>query len=124
MSFQNRLAGWTKRFFLKERLEVFARFFVCAYFFNAAATGLEIWYKYYQPFPLLMAPMLPISLLVACGIQWKPRSLPVDVLSFAIFCVALADSGHIAWTQLSVWWNHNHFYINELMVKKFSLSVD
>mmetsp|Transcript_23450 Transcript_23450/g.61414 ORF Transcript_23450/g.61414 Transcript_23450/m.61414 type:complete len:310 (+) Transcript_23450:250-1179(+) len=99
---------------LTDKSLVLARVLICTYFFNQAYTGLEIWYFYRQPFPMLYVWLMPLSLAVVADMGTVPCAA-------VMAAIAGYDVLHIFANQLTVWWVHGSLYINELMVKKLSL---
>eukprot|EP01116_Phalansterium_solitarium_P022869 TRINITY_DN772_c0_g1_i2.p2 TRINITY_DN772_c0_g1~~TRINITY_DN772_c0_g1_i2.p2 ORF type:complete len:323 (+),score=143.78 TRINITY_DN772_c0_g1_i2:105-1073(+) len=99
-------------------LQTIARWIICSYFIALAYTEIQIWWKYRPGPPYLAFLMLPCSVLVAVNLR---------VTRAYIFCLVLAvlaflDASEIIQRQLIGWWYHGYiFYINELMVKKFSM---
>eukprot|EP01108_Squamamoeba_japonica_P001897 TRINITY_DN184_c0_g2_i2.p1 TRINITY_DN184_c0_g2~~TRINITY_DN184_c0_g2_i2.p1 ORF type:complete len:335 (+),score=118.60 TRINITY_DN184_c0_g2_i2:24-1007(+) len=98
-------------------LPTVARLMICLYFANLSITNLNYWYKYNVPgFPFSAFPELPCAILVAFNKK-------VHIFGIVLVVLAAKDALAITYTQLALWLVHGHeLYINELMVKKFSMT--
>jgi len=93
-----------------------ARFLICSYFINRGITDLSwFWQGYYTSFPWLSIPLIICSLIVIGNQR-------VYIFAWFLLFVAGKDAFEIMYTQIYKWWSLGQsLYINELMVKKFSL---
>mmetsp|Transcript_45705 Transcript_45705/g.112018 ORF Transcript_45705/g.112018 Transcript_45705/m.112018 type:complete len:328 (-) Transcript_45705:97-1080(-) len=94
-----------------------ARVAVALYFVNLAYTYITYW-RYYnvQGIPWASFVMLPCALLVAANVK-------VHVFATVVMLLAMRDAGAISYHQFYEWWYRGQqLYVNELMVKKFSMA--
>jgi len=101
---------------LARYLPTTARTFICLYFLNVGISDFEYYYSFNVPgFPFMALPTLICTLAVLAN--WKVHIFG-SILSF----VACKDAVAISYAQFAKWWFYsNPLYINELMVKKFSI---
>eukprot|EP00049_Salpingoeca_infusionum_P019038 m.359865 g.359865 ORF g.359865 m.359865 type:complete len:299 (-) comp18781_c0_seq1:439-1335(-) len=115
----NSAVSKTNRFWVQynmtEKVKLAARLFIAGYFLNVALTGFQIWYYYSQAFPTWQLPLLPASILFVTN-----RKLALYA-GLVLLIYATADSASILWRQLRYYFATGVLYINELMVKKFSV---
>lgn len=99
---------------------VVARALICAYFIALAWTNVDLWNRYPRHFttPWQSFAMLPCAVLVLISY----RIPKVYLFGLSLCILAFLDAWHIIWQQIVAWWWYNRdLYINELMVKKFSM---
>jgi len=97
-------------------IQSFARALVCSYFFNQGVSNFTYWYSYGVPgFPWIAV----ITCICTIPVLFN---LYVHIFAWVLSFEALKDTVHISWHQFAGWWYHGEsLYINELMVKKFSM---
>jgi len=92
-----------------------ARFLICAYFLNWSLTAIGWYVQGYSNFPLLAVPLLLCTLPVIANKK-------VYIFAWFLLFIATKDALEILSSQLTKWWSLGQpLYINELMVKKFSM---
>lgn len=105
------------KLFAQKHLATFARVLICWYFINLSVTNFNYWYKYNVPgVPWTAFPMFPCALFVLFNFK-------THIFGSILVLLAAKDAGHITYNQLYIWLVYKHdLYINELMVKKLSMT--
>lgn len=97
-------------------LPTVARVLVCLYFINVAVSQVTFYWSYNVPgFPFVAIVLLPCSVLTLVGVN-------VPLFGSFLAFVALKEAVTLVFTQLlRAWAQGQGVFINELMVKKFSV---